>query len=183
MLARSLALVGAALLVGSSVAVPVGAEGAPPAVTLKWVAAPRAIRDITLSGDEPAMPVYVPIHAAKVAHELQAWLASATPAPAPALPPPSRHPVVLMDYLGPARLYFTDASTGRRLSVYPAYYLSDHGPDHAVTIHYFTDVVAYRYDLTGANGGSIEYVRAPALYRYLRDDSRWHRQFRLMGSA
>ena len=179
-LARFLPVAGAVLLSGFVAAgAAVAAHGAPPAATSRSVTLPHAVKNVSLSADDPAMRLYVPIRPLQVTRELDAWLATSTPVAAPAMPTAKR-PVVMMAYLGPARLYVTDASTGRRASVYPAYYLVDHGSNHTVTLRYFKDVVAYASNVTGSNGGAISYFRAPALYRYLRDDSAWRKQFRPM---
>jgi hypothetical protein len=127
------------------------------------------IEAVMLSGDAPAMIYYLPTEPARVTAQLARWLAAATPTRA--RPPRRRGPrVVLMDYLGPARLYFTNAA-GRRMEVAPADYLTE-GADHAVRVHYLPDVVAY-----GPYAGPVRYLRSPGLYRYLRDDADWHRQF------
>lgn len=128
------------------------------------------IQGVSLTGNSPGMLWYQPVNVALMTQKVQAWLAAATVVPAPAMP---RKQPVLMDYLGPARLSFTDGANGEKVAVFPAYYLAEEGKAGAVTVHYIPDTVAYQ----SGPGGPAVYLREPALDRYLRQGRLWQRDF------
>lgn len=171
-LARSLALgLSLSLAAPALAALPAGAAStqAPPAFT-----PPAYIQGVTSSGDTPAAIWYFPKNVATVTHEVFTWLRQATPAAAPAFPKEPRG--LVHDYMGPAQLWFTGPS-GTRIAVYPAFYLAG-GPGRLVRVHYAPDTLAYVVN-RGAGARTTSYLRAPALYRFLRDDASWHAQFQM----
>lgn len=128
------------------------------------------IQGVSVTGNGPDMLWYDPAQVARATRQVQGWLAHATEVPAPAMP--KKQPV-LMDYLGPARLYFTDGVNGQPVTVFPAYYLADAGKGGGVAIHYIPDIVTYRM----GRAGPAVYLRAPALDRFLRQERLWQSQF------
>ena len=127
--------------------------------------APTVVQAVSLTGDSPAQMWYFPTNPAAVVSEVYNWLRISTPT---TIHMPSQHGIFLMDYLGPAQLWFTDQS-GRRVNVHPAFYLAKSG--RGISVRYFPNVVACQ------TGKHIDYLTSPALYRYLHRDALWEAQF------
>jgi hypothetical protein len=117
---------------------------------------------------------YVPRDPAHVIAEVHRWLATASIGRRPQIP---AHQPMLLDYLGPPWVTFLTGAGGTFVNAYPTFYLVSHGPNKAVTIHYFPDLLTYVVTHPQSGTEQHEYLHVPGLYRYLLQMSRWRPQF------
>ncbi len=148
-----------------------------PLLAFSWIAAevsaralafepPQDIVGIAISSDTPSGQWYYPSDPAVAISRVFHWLKKATPVFV-------RIPrsLVLLDYMGPAQLSLNDAQ-GSWYMVYPVHYLALSAPSSGPLVTRYP----YPGDVVCVENQRVFYLRAPALYEWLRRDA-WKRQF------
>ena len=124
---------------------------------------PAEVLGIAIASEGPGQMWYYPTAAAGVTSRVFGWLRRAT-ATFVSMPKPRAGLPLVMDYMGPAQLAFTD-EYGEHIMVYPAFYLSQTHDQGRVFVRFpYPGVLVYR------TGAKTFYLKSPALYRWLKRD-------------
>ena len=134
---------------------------------------PAPIHSLSIADDSPASIWWNPQDQSNVISQVSAWLQAATPYTGTI---PLSAQAMVMDYLGPSRLYLKTSNNQTTISIYPAYYFTEtedtQDGESLIHVQYVQNVVACN------NGQSVAYFQSEPLFNWLKTDQ-WKNEFNI----